>query len=237
MLTCLLNSMLISLTVTDIDSSNFCHVCLQGVARLSLTSPTRVISMPTRALIEFELHALSDDNKGVDDDDLIIEGCTELDNMFDSKSIIKHQRLYSDKCALDIKYAVLLNAVEARVTIGVCRVPSHGIDVRFYAKTSGFSDIIRLFQGAASEVGFKRSFAVAVGRHSSLDLYIEGSPRDDHDHHALGQKSPPRGSWQQSFRSGFHGTAELQAELGDFAEISVRVTWKTYKKVSRSVIS
>jgi hypothetical protein len=50
-----------SLIVTDIDSSNFCHVCLQGVAHLSLTSPTRVISMPTRALVEFELHALSDD--------------------------------------------------------------------------------------------------------------------------------------------------------------------------------
>jgi hypothetical protein len=215
---------MISLIVTDIDSSNFCHVCLQGVARLSLTSPTRVISMPTRALIEFELHALSDDKKGGDDDDLIIEGCTEIDKD-ERKSCINHGRLYnSDKCALDIKYAVLLNAVEARVTIGVCRVPSHGANLKFYAKTSGFSDIIRLFQGAASEVGFKRTFSVAVARHSSLDLYIKGSPRDDHDHHALGQKSPPRESWQQSFRSGMHGTEESLAEFGDFAETSVRVT-------------
>jgi hypothetical protein len=39
----------------------------------------------------------------------IIEGCTELYNM------------YGERCALDIKYMVLINAVEARVEVKVLR--------------------------------------------------------------------------------------------------------------------
>ncbi|GJN35271.1 hypothetical protein PR202_gb24023 [Eleusine coracana subsp. coracana] len=196
-----------------------------GVARFSLTSPTRVISIRSRALVEFELHSLNEDEKECDDD-LIIEGCTELDHLYEPKSFVETRRLYSDKCALDIKYAVLLNAVEARVNIEVLRVPFQGVDLNLFAKTSGFSDIIRLFQGAALEVGFTRSFAVAVVKYRSLDLYIKGSPRDDH---ALGQKLM-QGSWRHSFSSDFHGTVEALVELGDFAEISVKVTWKSYEK-------
>ncbi|CAN6352111.1 unnamed protein product [Urochloa humidicola] len=92
-----------------------------GVARLSLLSPIRVIEMSSRALIEFELHALTEDDTNGDDCP-IIEGCTELYNMFESKSFIEHRRMYSERCALDIKYMVLINAVEARVEVKVLRL-------------------------------------------------------------------------------------------------------------------
>lgn len=93
---------------------------LQGVARLSLISPTRVIELSYRALIEFEIHASAEDEANGDDGP-IIEGCTQLYNMFESKSFIEHQRVYSERCTLDIKYMVLMNAVEARVEVKVLR--------------------------------------------------------------------------------------------------------------------
>jgi hypothetical protein len=61
------------------------------------------------------------------DDDLIIEGCTELDNMF-KKNCVEHQCLYGERCALDIKYAVLINAMKAQVNVEVLRVPTHGVN-------------------------------------------------------------------------------------------------------------
>ncbi|CAL4891484.1 unnamed protein product [Urochloa decumbens] len=200
-----------------------------GVARLSLTGPARVISMTTRALIEFEIHARNEDEI-TGDDDLIIEGCTQLENMFKSKSFIEHRRLYGERCALDIKYMVLINAVEARVEITVLRLGSDSpgsVDMKLYAKTSGFSEVIQLFRGATPEPGVMMSFAVAVERHSGFDLYIEGSPKDDP---ILGQKLRPYQWWECGFASGYHGTSEEVAELGELAAFSVKVTWRSYMK-------
>lgn len=192
----------------------------------------------SRVLIEFELHVLNEDEKGGDDDLIVIEGCTELNITYRypaGESFIEHRRLYGDKCALDIKYAWLLHAVEARVSIEVLRVPSDGgVDLKLHARTSGFSDIIRLFQGAALEVGFTRSFTVAVEMESSLDLYIEGSPGD---HYALGLRPQLRDSWRYSFSSKLHVTVESLAALGDFADISVKITWKSYDQRPEYVVS
>ncbi|KAF8776694.1 hypothetical protein HU200_003422 [Digitaria exilis] len=197
-----------------------------GVACLSLASPARVISMSSRALIEFELHALSEE-KTNNDDDVIIEGCTELYDMHATKSFIRNQRLYGQRCALDIKYLVLINAVEARVDINVIRVPVHGINLKLLAKTSGFSNVIRLFQGTVLEVGISASFAVAVGRRNFLDLCIEGSQRDDD---SPVQKTQQYECWQCSFGSRYHGVEDLVAELGDFAAVSVKISWTSYEK-------
>ncbi|CAL4891475.1 unnamed protein product [Urochloa decumbens] len=199
-----------------------------GMARLPLISPARVIEMSSRALIEFELHALTeDDTKG--DDGPIIEGCTELYNMFESKSFIEHRRLYSERCALDIKYMVLINAVEARVEVKVLRLGAidGGVNMRLLAKTSGFSEVIRLFRGAAPKPGDTMSFAIAVERRSGFDLYIEGFPRDNH---TVGRKQVPYSWWKCGFTCSYHRTDEEVAELGVFASVSVKVTWKSYLK-------
>lgn len=196
-------------------------ICLQGVARLSPTGPARVISMITRSLIEFEIHARNEDETNVDDD-LIIEGCTEIDNFFKSKSFIDHRRFYGERCALDIKYIVMINAVEALVEVTVLRLSTipGGVNMKLYAKTSGFNDVIPLFQGIAPEPGVTMKFAVGVERHNRLDLYIEGSRSDDASL-----------CWQCGFFSGYHGTNEEVAELGVFAAFSVKVTWsRTAKK-------
>lgn len=181
--------------------------------------------MSYHALIEFELHALSED-KTDSDDDVIIEGCTELSNTHSSDSLIKNQRLYGQKCALDINYLVLINAVEARADIKVIRVPARGINLKVLAKTSGFSNVIRLFQGTVLEVGFSASFVVAVERRNFLDLCIEGSQRDDV---APLQETQQYVGWQCSFGSCYHEVEDLVAELGDFATVSVKISWKSYE--------
>ncbi|WVZ90899.1 hypothetical protein U9M48_037153 [Paspalum notatum var. saurae] len=184
-----------------------------GMARLSLTSPARVISMISRALIEFEVHDRNEDETS--GDSLIIEGCAELDNItFKPKPFVEHQRVYGEKCALDIKYMALGNAVEARVEVKVLRlgVIPGGVNMKLYAKNSSFAEVIRLFQGIPPKPGDMMSLAIAVERHNSLDLYIESSPRGNH--RIPSQKLHPYQCWQCGFASGYHGTSEKVAELG-----------------------
>ncbi|TVU49584.1 hypothetical protein EJB05_00898 [Eragrostis curvula] len=195
-----------------------------GVARLTLTSPARAISMPSRVLIEFELHA-HDEDQG--DDNLIIEGCTEFEDMHESKSFMVHRRLYGEKCALDIKFLRLMNAVEARVDVEVLRLGAYpdGINLKVYAKTSGFNEVIRLFHGAAPDPGSAAmSFVVAAERRGGFDLYIEAASP------ILGQKPKQLSRWQRRFLSAYHGTEEEVAKLGEFATVSVKITWRTYRK-------
>ncbi|KAG2571127.1 hypothetical protein PVAP13_7KG080958 [Panicum virgatum] len=192
-----------------------------GMARLSLTSPARVISMVARAFIEFELCVRTeerpeDEPKG----DCLIEGCTEFTNLFASDSYIEHRCLYGNTCALDVKFAVLINAVEARIDIEVLRL---GIC------TSGFKEVIGLFEDAAPKPGAVMSFVVAVETHNYLDPYIEGSPRDNP---VLGQKENQvlRSWWKCSFGSSYHCMDKEVAELGNFGELSVKINWMSYRK-------
>ncbi|WVZ90888.1 hypothetical protein U9M48_037143 [Paspalum notatum var. saurae] len=201
-----------------------------GVARLSLTSPARVISMISRALIEFEVHDRNEDETG-GNDSLIIEGCAELDNItFKPKPYVEHQRVYGEKCALDIKYMALGNAVEAQVEVTVLRlgVIPGGVNMKLYAKNSSFAEVIRLFQGVPPKPGDMMSFTVAVERHDGLRLYIESSPRGYRP--IPGKKLQPYQCWQCVFASGYHGMSEKVVELGEFAAFSVRVTWRSYEK-------
>ncbi|CAN6343465.1 unnamed protein product [Urochloa humidicola] len=204
-----------------------------GMARLSLRSPTRVISMvASRALMEFELYVRTEDRP--DDEpkgDCLIEGCTEFTSLHASQSYIEHRRLYGHNCALDVKFAVLINAVEARIDVEVLRLGAiaSGVNLKVYAKTSGFREVIRLFEGAAPKPGDDvMCFVVAVETHNYLDLYIEGSPGDNP---VVGQKEQAlRSRWKCSFGSGYHCMDEQVAELGDFGEVSVKVNWKSYRK-------
>ncbi|XP_012700489.1 uncharacterized protein LOC101765380 [Setaria italica] len=203
-----------------------------GVARLSLTSPARVISMVARALIEFELYVRTKDRpEDEPKDDCLIEGCTEFTNLISSVSYVEHRRLYGNNCALDVKFAVLINAVEARIDVEVLRLGdiASGINLKVYAKTSGFREVIRLFEDAAPKPGAVMSFVVAVETHNYLDLYIEGSPGNNP---VLGQKEEQvsRSWWKCSFGSSYHCMEEEVAELGNFGEVSVKVNWKSYTK-------
>ncbi|PVH63095.1 hypothetical protein PAHAL_3G472500 [Panicum hallii] len=205
-----------------------------GVARLSLTSPARVISMASRALIEFELRVRTEGRPDEDEPngDCLIEGCTELTNMLASDSFIEHRRLYGDNCALDVKFAVLINAVEARVDIKVLSLGAiaSGINLKVYGKTSGFSEVIRLFEGASPKPGVVMSFAVAVDTHNYLDVCIEGSSEDNPVLGRKEKKPASRSWWKCSFGSDYHDMDKEVAELGEFAVVSVNVNWKSYRK-------
>ncbi|BAF30115.2 Os12g0573700 [Oryza sativa Japonica Group] len=150
----------------------------------------------------------------------LIERCTEFTNILRSASFTKTVRLYGEKCGLDVKFALLVNAVQATVDVEIIHSPACGLNLKLYAKTSGFSDVIRLFRGVAQSGRRIRSL-VAVVRRSHLDLCIEGSPADI----GLGEKLPCV-RWEHKFGAGFHRTADEVVKLGDFTTISVKVTWK-----------
>ncbi|CAD6269713.1 unnamed protein product [Miscanthus lutarioriparius] len=142
--------------------------------------------MSTRALIEFELHAQSVKRR-----QMVMMVQSLKDALYESRSFIEHQRLY----ALDIKYLVLMNAVDARVEVTVLRSAAIDdvVNMKLLAKTSGFSEVIRLFRGVAPKLGFMTSFVIAVERHSDFDLYIKGYPRV---HPNADQKLVPCSRWQ-----------------------------------------
>jgi hypothetical protein len=175
-------------------------------------------------LFEFELCVLTEDPS--DDEakgDILIKGCTEITNMHGAESFVKTGRLYGDKCGLDVKFAVLVNAVQATVDVEILRAPDCGgsFDLRLYAMTSGFSDAIRLFQGAA-EAGSRLSSVVAVEWCSHLDLCIGGGSL------SVGNgvlQSKPFEEWECRFDACYHGTVSEVVEFFGFAKVSVKVTW------------
>ncbi|XP_052138038.1 uncharacterized protein LOC127756705 isoform X3 [Oryza glaberrima] len=198
-----------------------------GMACLPLTSPARGICLTSHALFEFQLCIWTEDSPEAEDEpkgDTLIEGCTEFTNILRSTSFTQTVRLYGEKCGLDLKFALLVNAVQATVDVEIIHSPPCGLNLKLYAKTSGFSDVIRLFQGAAQS-GHRISSVVAVVRCSHLDLCIEGSPAGI----GLGEKLP-RVRWEHRFGAGFHGIEDEVVKLGDFSTISVKVTWKAVGK-------
>uniref|UniRef100_A0A0E0BUD6 DUF6598 domain-containing protein n=1 Tax=Oryza glumipatula TaxID=40148 RepID=A0A0E0BUD6_9ORYZ len=198
-----------------------------GMACLPLTSPARGICITTRALFEFQLCIRTEDSPEAEDEPIgetLIERCTEFTNILRSASFTKTVRLYGEKCGLDVKFALLVNAVQATVDVEIIHSPACGLNLKLYAKTSGFSDVIRLFRGVAQSGRRIRSL-VAVVRRSHLDLCIEGSPADI----GLGEKLPCV-RWEHKFGAGFHRTADEVVKLGDFTTISVKVTWKAVDK-------
>jgi hypothetical protein len=79
----------------------------------------------------------------------------------------------SERCALDIKYLVLISAVEAQIDVKLLRLGTTpgGIYTKLCAKTSDADEVTCLFFcGAAPDPGDAMSFVV--------DLYIQGSARD-----------------------------------------------------------
>ena len=80
----------------------------------------------------------------------LIEGCDEFSNMLETKSFIQNRGFYGGKCGLDVKFLVLVSAVQAFVDVEILRAPACGLNLNLYAKTSGFSDVIRLYQGTAN---------------------------------------------------------------------------------------
>ncbi|GJN40520.1 hypothetical protein PR202_gb29744 [Eleusine coracana subsp. coracana] len=178
-----------------------------GVGRLSLISPARVISFSSRVLIEFELHGHSDEETDGDNGP-IIEGCTELYNMFALESFMEHKRLYGERSSTLVPFLV--------VNMKVC------------AKTSNFNEVICLFQGAAPDPDDTMNFVVAAERRKGIHLYIEGSARDGP---ILGQKPLRFSWWWYSFPAGYHAVDDtVVAKLGEFATVSVKVTWRTHMK-------
>ncbi|KAM0824366.1 hypothetical protein ACQ4PT_070250 [Festuca glaucescens] len=194
-----------------------------GMARLSLCSPARGICITSHVLFEFRLCVCTEvPPENGPKDDLLIEGCAEFSNIMESKSFIGNRRIYGEKCGLDVKFLVLINAVQAFVDVEILRVPASGLNLNLYAKTSGFSDVILLYQGVA-EAGCRMSSVVAVEIHSYLDLRIKGTPKDDG---GVSQKLLSC-VWEDIFDSCYHGLVDKVVNLDESTTVSVKITWRT----------
>nr|XP_051185017.1 uncharacterized protein LOC127299143 isoform X1 [Lolium perenne] len=194
-----------------------------GMARLSLGSPARGIGMTSHVLFEFKLCVRSEaPPENGPKDDLLIAGCAEFSKIMETKSFIQNRRIYGEKCGLDVKFLVVMNAVQAFVDVEILRAPACGFNLNLYAKTSGFSDVIRLYRGSA-DTGCRMSSVVAVEIHSYLDLRIEGTPKDD------GGVSQELLScvWEDSFDSCYHGEVDKVVDLDESTSISVKITWRS----------
>ena len=179
--------------------------------------------MTSHLLFEFKLCVCTEvQPENGPKDDLLIEGCAEFTNMLETKSFIQNRRLYGEKCGLDVKFLVLISAVQAFVDVEILSAPAYGFNLNLYAKTSGFSDVIRLYRGT-TEAGRRLSSVVAVERRSYLDLRIEGNPKDDG---GVFQKLPPS-VWDNSFTACYHGMVDEVVNLDKSTTISVKITWKT----------
>ncbi|CAM0949432.1 unnamed protein product [Alopecurus aequalis] len=195
-----------------------------GTAHLSLTSPARCICMISRVLFEFKLCIRTEDQpEDGPKHDLLIEGCTEFSefmNMHKTESFVETRRLYGEKCGLDMKFLVLVNAVQAKVDVEILCAPTDGLNLNLYARTSGFRDVIRLFHGVA-EAGCRMSSVVGVITRSYLNFYIEGSPKG-----GVFSQELPCSMWEGRFDSRYHGTVNEVVYLHNSTKISVNVTWK-----------
>uniref|UniRef100_A0ACD5XML7 Uncharacterized protein n=1 Tax=Avena sativa TaxID=4498 RepID=A0ACD5XML7_AVESA len=191
-----------------------------GMARLSLGSPARGICMISHVLFEFKLCVCTEvPPENGPKDDLLIEGCAEFSTIMETKSFIQNRRIYGEKCGLDVKFLVVLNAVQAFVDVEILRAPSCGFNLNLYAKTSGFSDVIRLYRGSA-EAGCRMSSVVAVELCSHLDLRIEGTLKDD----GGVCRNLLSSVWEDSFGSWYHG---MVVNLNESTMVSVKITWRT----------
>jgi hypothetical protein len=177
-------------------------------------------------LFEFKLCVRTEDQpEDGPIDDILIEGCTEFTNFFKTESFIEVRRLYGEKCGLDMKFLVLVNAVQAKVDVEILHAPTDGLNLNLYAKTSGFRDVIRLFRGVA-EAGCRISSVVGVMTHSYLKFFIEGSPKN-----GVFSQELPCHMWEGRFDSQYHGTVNKVVYLYESTEISVNVTWKAVKRL------
>jgi hypothetical protein len=77
------------------------------------------------------------------------------------KSFIQNWRIYGEKYGLDVKFVVVMNAVQAFIDVEILRAPACGFNLNLYAKTSGFSDVICLHRGS-TEAGCRMSSVVVV---------------------------------------------------------------------------
>ncbi|XP_037462081.1 uncharacterized protein LOC119333204 [Triticum dicoccoides] len=179
---------------------------------INMTGPKRGTDIADSVLIEYDMRIKVGEEEKYDI------------QLIDGASIIGPEgnwnrpftfRIPGDGGAVDIILSCLLYAVEATVEVPISEVQS-SFNLSMGCLSSGFSEEIRLFDGAvAKSCGLKRS-VVAVLKNSSIDLefkVVALSSSSDHQHCC-------------PFKAKTHGH-DTQEIKNDFALISVKVTWST----------
>jgi hypothetical protein len=117
---------------------------------------------------------------------------------------------------VDISLALLRQAVEARIQIGIPRIPATGLSLSLSCFVSRIRQEIKLFDGVVDKPGnLEKSFVVAVVVKSPLDLKFKVARADD------------MGNAVHRFRgypARVHGR-NLDSIPLDFGTIEVQVSW------------
>ncbi|OEL19478.1 hypothetical protein BAE44_0019504 [Dichanthelium oligosanthes] len=188
-----------------------------------MAGPKRGIYLQAQALIEFDLRIK---RGAAEDEDLqLIDGAATFSELTPFHGVYT-QRIPGDHgAAVDISLALLRQAVEARIQIGIRRIPATGLSLSLSCFVSRIRQEIKLFDGVVDKPGnlgvvdkpgnLENSFVVAVVVKSPLALKFKVARADD------------MGNAVHRFRgypARVHGR-NLDSIPLDFGTIEVQVSW------------
>ncbi|KAF8671616.1 hypothetical protein HU200_049942 [Digitaria exilis] len=182
---------------------------------IQMAGPKRGIEMRASVLIEYDMKIK---RRGKQEDDLqLIDGAACFSELASLDRTVYTQRIGGDCGAVDICFALLRNAVEATIQVGVTQMcHSSGLDFSLSCSVSRLPPKIELFQGVIAEPGDVNRFVVAAVRGSALIVYL-----------TVGQIGGSEIARQcYAFRAKAHGY-DVQQFKFDFATILVKVSWST----------
>ncbi|WVZ81370.1 hypothetical protein U9M48_028756 [Paspalum notatum var. saurae] len=109
-----------------------------------------------------------------EDEDLqLIDGAATFSELIPFHGTYTNRILGNHGTAVDITLALLQDAVEARIRIGISKIPAAGINFSVSCSVSGIHQEIKLFDGVIDKPGNLRTFVVAVVHKSPLILHFK----------------------------------------------------------------
>ncbi|KAL6888841.1 hypothetical protein ACP4OV_009867 [Aristida adscensionis] len=175
-----------------------------------MAGPKRGIYLQARALIEFDIWIKSL-GQGIDEDSQLMDGAATISELTPFHGVYTQRIRGYRGAAVDISLALLRHAVEARIQVGISKLPVHGI----CCFISGLPEGIKLFDSLVDKPGDLNSLVVAVMFNTPLILHF-------HVKQAAGSDRVHRRYY--AFPAKAHGSNRHSLPL-DFADIRLQVVW------------
>lgn len=180
---------------------------------IEVTGPKRGIDMQSGVLLEFDMKIKKGEHES--EDLQLIDGASYFSELSTPSCKVFTARIEGDYGAVDISSALLHNAVEATIDVGVSQVDSN-VNLSLTSLVSGLCEEIHLFRGVMSKTSGVKRFVIAVVSGTQLVLKFK-----------IGQMAPDDVvDCSCSFNATEHGCSSDELTLA-FTTISVKVHWST----------
>ncbi|KAL6888839.1 hypothetical protein ACP4OV_009865 [Aristida adscensionis] len=181
---------------------------------IQMAGPKRGIYLQSRALIEFDIKIKSL-GQDIDEDSELIDGAATISELTPFHGVYTQRIRGYRGAAVDISLALLRHAVEARIQVGISKLPMQGICLTILCFVSGLPEGIKLFDSLVDKPGDLNSLVVAVMFNTPLILHF-------HVKQAAGSDQVHRRYC--AFPAKAHGYNRHSLPL-DFADIRLQVAW------------